>query len=69
MNIKNEIGNVYRDFKIIAEHPEREPSNGCVKWVGECMTCGNTRIFNGNVTRYGGIVGKCYICARKRKRR
>ena len=66
---KNEICNVYDDFRMISEYPEREPSNGCVKWVGECMTCGSKRIFNGNALRYGAIVGRCKKCHVRRKRR
>lgn len=69
MNKKNEIGNRYGDFLIFAEYPDREPSNGCVKWVGECVECGARRVSNGNLLRTGHTVGVCRKCRAKAKRR
>lgn len=67
--MKNEIGNRYGDYMIIAEHREREPSNGCIKWIGECLTCGSKRIFNGNNLRFGVITGVCSKCKRFARRK
>lgn len=69
-NIKNELGNRYGDFEIIAEHPIREPSNGCVKWVGICVKCGAIRIINGNMARHDRhFIGVYRVCKSKNKKR
>lgn len=52
---KDELGKVYGDFRIIAYTAQREPTNGCVKWLCECTNCGNKRYINGNNLRFKKI--------------
>lgn len=52
-NIKNEHSHRYGDFAVISYTAEREPSNGCVKWLCECVHCGHRLLRNGNHLRFG----------------
>jgi hypothetical protein len=62
-NTKNEIGQVYGDFKVLAITNMREPSNGCVIWKCECTRCNTIHHCNGNLLRFGHIK-YCPICNR-----
>lgn len=65
--IKNELGKVYGDFRVIAYTDEREPSNQCVKWLCQCNVCGSTRYINGNSLRFKQV-RFCQVCKKRNRR-
>ena len=67
-NYKNEIGNTYEDFVVIAESEYREPSNGCIKWWVKCRFCGRVFLYNGNALRFG-INKYCQVCGKDRRKK
>ena len=65
--MKNELGNVYGDFRVIAYSDRREPTNKSVKWLCQCNVCGAQRFINGNLLRFQHVKF-CQEC-KKRDRR
>ena len=66
--MKDELNKIYSDFRVIAYSDEREPSNGCVKWLCECNVCGSRRYINGNNLRFEKI-RFCQECKNRDRRK
>ena len=63
-NIKNEINNTHGPFLVIDITDEREPSNGCVKWLCKCKNCGTLTVRNGNLLRFSKH-NVCDVCGKR----
>lgn len=66
MFFKDELGNQFGEWKVIAKTDARKPTNGCVKWLCECVHCGAHRLIDGNTLRFNPV--RC-SCRKHKKRR
>ena len=62
--VKNEIGNKYGPWRVVALLSERYPNNGCARFEIVCRHCGNTKFAIGNNLRFDHYAHTCGVCGR-----
>lgn len=60
--MKDELGRRYGPFIVYEAAPNREPTNGVVRWKLRCKNCGESIEVNGNAMRFNHSRKTCQYC-------